>query len=66
MKITLNGDFIEIATGMNLARLIDLRKLPKQRIVVECNGEIVKSEDWAHRVLKPQDCLEIVTFVGGG
>jgi len=36
------------------------------RIAVECNGAIVPKEEYAKKILRDGDVLEIVRFVGGG
>lgn len=36
------------------------------RIVVELNEEILPKDRYAETILKDGDCMEIVTFVGGG
>jgi len=64
--IVLNGKETEIKDGMTLADLIRYKGLEPDRIVVEYNMEIPKKEDWEKVVLKENDRLEILRFVGGG
>lgn len=37
-----------------------------ERIAVERNGSIVPKKDYAETMIQDGDCLEIVSFVGGG
>ena len=37
-----------------------------KRIAVELNGEILPKNEYADRMLEDGDCMEVVTFVGGG
>lgn len=37
-----------------------------QRVAVELNGDIVKRSDFDKVVVKEDDSMEIVNFVGGG
>ncbi|MDU2995394.1 MAG: sulfur carrier protein ThiS, partial [Clostridium sp.] len=36
------------------------------RIAVELNGQIARKKDYQSIILKENDTLEVVTFVGGG
>lgn len=40
--------------------------LPKERIAVELNGEVVRRSLWEATTLSDGDRIEIVHFVGGG
>ena len=49
-----------------LAELVSALKLDAQRLVAEVNGTIVARENFGQTVLKDNDSLELVHFVGGG
>lgn len=66
MEITLNGKPLIIKHDQTLATLIDTLSPHPDRIIAEINGNIVKSGTWAHTVLRANDVVELVTFVGGG
>lgn len=66
MKITINGEIKQLESEVNLNRLLELFSLPFQRVAVELNREVVPKRDWENIVVKDQDKLEIVHFVGGG
>ena len=66
MRILINGEGKECEEGISLSALIELLELPPQRIAIELNREVVRRADWNTTVLKSEDRLEIVHFVGGG
>ena len=61
-----NGDSREFSEGLLLSDLLGLLELPIQRIAVELNREVVRRTDWDKTVLRDEDRIEIVHFVGGG
>jgi thiamine biosynthesis protein ThiS len=66
MKVFVNGDEKEFGVGISLAELITQLDLPAPRIAIELNREVVRRSDWGSTILKDDDRIEIVHFVGGG
>jgi thiamine biosynthesis protein ThiS len=66
LRVYVNGDIQELGDGLFLLELISLLELPSARIAVELNREVVRRKDWSVTVLKEEDRIEIVHFVGGG
>ena len=66
MIIHVNGERQEVVQELSLSNLIDQLKLPPQRIAVELNREVVRRANWETTVLREDDRVEIVHFVGGG
>ena len=66
MKITLNGEIKELEAEMNLNRLLELFSLPSQRVAVELNREVVRRQLWDSTIVRDNDQIEVVHFVGGG
>ena len=66
MRILINGEVKECEEGISLSALLDLLELPPQRIAVELNRAVVRRVDWKSTVLRDEERLEIVHFVGGG
>jgi sulfur carrier protein len=66
MRITVNGEIRELEKAVNLNQLLELFSLPSQRIAVELNREVVRKKDWEGIIVKDEDRIEIVHFVGGG
>ena len=66
MKVLVNGDEKDFDSGISLAALINELELPATRIAIELNREVVRRSDWDSTMLKDEDRIEIVHFVGGG
>ncbi|MDO7788096.1 sulfur carrier protein ThiS [Desulforamulus aquiferis] len=66
MNIVLNGKELILAEGMSIENLIEQRGLRPDTIIVEHNLQVVKRERWSSILLKENDQLEILRFVGGG
>ena len=66
MKVYVNGELREFSSGLSLEELITQLDLPASRIAVELNREVVRRSDWGSTMLKDDDRIEIVHFVGGG
>ena len=65
-KIQLNGDPYEINDGTNLNELLNNLKIQKNKVAIEVNGEIVEKNKYSNLILKKDDKVEIVHFIGGG
>jgi thiamine biosynthesis protein ThiS len=66
MKVFVNGDEKDFSSPVSLAGLIEELDLPASRIAIELNREVVRRSDWGSTMLKDDDRIEIVHFVGGG
>ena len=66
MNIVLNGEEINIADSLSILGLIDLYELPASKVAVERNLEIVPKSAYITTMLKENDRVEIVHFIGGG
>ena len=66
MKITINGEIKELEAGVTLDQLLELFSLPSQRVAVELNREVIRRQAWDSTVVRDDDRIEIVHFVGGG
>ena len=65
-KIQLNGDPYEINSGSNLNELLKKLKIEKNKVAIEVNGEIVQKGKYQNLILRKDDKVEIVHFIGGG
>ena len=65
-KIQLNGNSYAINKGTNLNELLNKLKLQKNKVAIEVNGEIVEKNKYPNLILKKDDKVEIVHFIGGG
>ncbi|MBI4432816.1 MAG: type I DNA topoisomerase [Candidatus Omnitrophica bacterium] len=66
MNIQLNGEKKVFDKPLSLSGLLARLSLPKERVVVELNYEILPKDQLAETLLKEGDVVEIVQFVGGG
>ena len=65
-KIQLNGKKINISSELSVLDVLKKYKLDKKRIAIELNGSIVSKSSYHKKILKNEDKLEIVHFIGGG
>ena len=56
----------EALAGLNIAEIVEKFGYNKARVAVELNGNIVPKAKYAETVVKENDTLEVVSFVGGG
>lgn len=63
--VKLNGQTADIA-GKSIAEIVENFGYNPARVAVELNGNIVPKAKYAETVVKENDTLEIVSFVGGG
>ena len=67
MRLFVNGDVIEdLPDTLTVSGLVDFLQLPKTKIAIERNLEIVSKSTFDKTVLKNNDKLEIIHFIGGG
>ncbi|QSZ26869.1 sulfur carrier protein ThiS [Aceticella autotrophica] len=66
MRLKLNGEEVLINKKMTLLEFLSSKGINPDTVVVEYNYDIVKKEKWSQIILKENDNLEVVRFVGGG
>ncbi len=66
VTIVLNGEKKEIESEVTLDQLLDLFSLPRQRVAVELNKNVIRRQDWSTTFIAESDRIEVVHFVGGG
>ncbi|MBA2378023.1 MAG: sulfur carrier protein ThiS [Blastocatellia bacterium] len=62
----MNGEKKQIDSEVTLDRLLDLFSLPRQRVAVEVNKEVVPRRNWENVRVGDADQIEVIHFVGGG
>tara|TARA_B110000196_G_scaffold240611_1_gene209117 strand:- start:311 stop:529 length:219 start_codon:yes stop_codon:yes gene_type:complete len=65
-KIQLNGSSYEVNDGTNLKELLNKLKIKNNKVAIEVNGEIIEKKKYLNLILKKDDKVEIVHFIGGG
>ena len=63
--VKINGAEFDVA-GKTVSEYLATTSFCSKRIAVERNGQIVFKAQYDVTILKDGDCLEIVSFVGGG
>ena len=66
MRVYINGESRDVPGTPSLAELITQLDLPAARIAVEVNREVVRRSEWSRVMLRDEDRIEVVHFVGGG
>lgn len=65
MKLTVNGEPIDLPDGATLRQLVQRYNLQPEKVAIELNRRLAR-EDRYDQPLHDGDIVEIVTFVGGG
>ncbi len=66
MIVEVNGDPREVEAGAELVAVVADLGLPAATVLIEHNGEALRREEWAGRLLSEGDRLEIIRIVAGG
>jgi sulfur carrier protein len=66
MRVAINGKFGELKEGINVENVLLNYKIKPEGIVVELNQKIIKRDEWQKIVIKENDIIELISFVGGG
>ncbi len=66
MKITCNGETKEINPDTTLVSFIRDMDLNPDTVVAECDGSIIKRDEYDTLILSAGNVLELIRFVGGG
>lgn len=64
MKV--NGEIFEFREGMTVSDLVAEMGFSEAMVAVELNLDILPRDSFSSTVLKENDCIEVVRFVGGG
>ena len=65
-KIQLNGKIIKIKSNLSVESLLKKYKLNNKSVALEYNGKILPKQNFKKKLLKNNDKIEIVYFIGGG
>ena len=66
VKITLNGDSVEVAGPLTVSELLSQLEIDPRRVAVEHNLTVLKRPRYESTLIGEGDAIEIVNFVGGG
>ena len=66
IKIRVNGKVKSISDNYNMLDLVKNLKIPMKKVAIELNQEIINKKNIGKIILKKNDKIEIVHFIGGG
>ncbi len=64
--IMFNGKKRDIKDNTNITEFITINSYKPEHVVVELNEEIIPKERYQEIILKDNDVLEVLSFMGGG
>ena len=64
--IIVNGKKKDLVKPMTVTEYLNENSYVPATVEIELNEEILPKDRYAETILKDGDCMEIVTFVGGG
>ena len=63
--VRINGEDLDVV-GKSVAEYLNSAGYDLGRVAVELNGDIVPKAQYADTIFQDGDCVEVVSFVGGG
>ena len=66
IKITVNGKQMQVIPNFSIKSLIEILKIPLNKIAIELNKKIIDKKMISKINLRKGDKIEIVHFIGGG
>ena len=66
IKIKVNGKFKSISDICKISDLVKELRIPLKKVAIELNQEIIDKKNINKIILKRNDKIEIVHFIGGG
>ena len=66
IKIKINGKLKMIQYNITMFKLVKNLKIPIKKVAIELNQEIIDKKKLDKILLKDNDKIEIVHFIGGG
>ena len=66
IKIKVNGKFKNVTENYKISDLVKDLKIPLKKVAIELNQEIIDKKKISKIIIKKNDKIEIVHFIGGG
>ena len=66
MKVIINGQDKILEDDLSLQEIIQNLNIEDKVMASAVNMDIVKKESWSSYILKDNDTIELLNFVGGG
>lgn len=66
MKCIINGDTFTFDNELSIQGILDHLELDPKRVIAEHNQTLIQREDFQNQIVREDDRLELLEFVGGG
>lgn len=67
MKLTINGEAKELQDGLSITELLVVENVEMPEMVsVQLNDEFLKQDEYAASIVKENDDINFLYFMGGG
>ena len=66
MEIIVNGENKNVESGTSVEKHLMALDINLETVVIECDGVILKREEYSGRILQEGCILEVIRFIGGG
>ena len=66
MQISINGSLEQVEDDLTVQNLLAQKQVNSETVIVEVNLDILEVESFNTHIIKPDDSVEIIRFVGGG
>ena len=66
IKIKINGKVRTFQNNITLFKIVKNLRIPIKKVAIELNQEIMDKKRLGRKILKRNDTIEIVHFIGGG
>ena len=66
IKIKINGKVKTFQNNITLFKLVKNLRIPIKKVAIELNQEIMDKKKLNKKIIKENDRIEIVHFIGGG
>lgn len=66
IKITVNGEVLEVENNTSIKDIIELLKVENQSIVAEIDGQVISKNEFENFKVYENAKIELIRFVGGG
>lgn len=66
MNVKINGQTHTFNDNITLENIINELNITINSIVAEVNGQVITKEKFSNTIIKDNDIIELIKFVGGG
>ena len=64
--IQLNGRKISVKQKLSITGLLTKYKIDHKKVAIELNGKIISKNMYKKKIIKENEKIEVVHFIGGG